>query len=61
MSSDTDCRYEDNFFESLCERLDDVVAMRETHAELLELLVMDSLDHVVRGLQQPVPCRIVLP
>ncbi|KAL3130926.1 hypothetical protein ABBQ38_000251 [Trebouxia sp. C0009 RCD-2024] len=39
-------RYEDQFFEGLCERLDDVMAMRETHAELLELLVKDSMDHV---------------
>ena len=41
------CRYEDKFFERLCERLDEVVAMRETHAELLELLGTSSFDHVV--------------
>ena len=41
------CRYEDKFFERLCERLDDVMAMRDTHAELLELLGTNSLDHVV--------------
>lgn len=45
--STTLCRYKDKFFEGLCERLDDVVAMRETHAELLELLGTNSFDHVV--------------
>lgn len=41
------CRYEDKFFKKLCERLDDVVAIRETHAELLELLGTNSFDHMV--------------
>ena len=41
------CRYEDKFFERLCERLDEVITMRETHAELLDLLGTNSLDHAV--------------
>ena len=41
------CRYEDKFFEGLSERLDEVIRMRETHAELLELLVNVSVDHAV--------------
>ncbi|DBA90074.1 TPA: hypothetical protein ACH3X2_004335 [Trebouxia sp. C0005] len=36
-------RYEDKLFDSLNERLDEVLDMRETHVELIELLAADSI------------------
>ena len=41
------CRYEDKFFDSLNERLDEVLVMRETHVELIELLAADTIDQSV--------------
>lgn len=41
------CRYEDKFFDSLNERLDEVLVMRETHVELIELLAANTVDQSV--------------
>ena len=40
-------RYEDKYVDSLSERLDDIVTMRNTQAELAELL--PSSDHSIQA------------
>ena len=41
------CRYEDKFFDSLTERLDEVLVMRETHVQLFDLLAANTIAQSV--------------